>query len=393
MSASAVRKVGAIGTMNVRRFSRDRTNVFFVFVFPVVLVLIIGLQFGGDQDPRMGVVGEAQGLGEALVDELRSDGGIEIVEVDDEDALTARVESTDLDAGIVLPVDPDDLVGSGGRLEIGFVAGSTDAGQQMATVVDGALARVLALPTAEQAAVDRGAERAEAHAAAERLAPDTLDRVEVRLVTTGDRIFPEGLGQWDVAAPSQLVLFTFITGLTGSAALIQTRQLGISTRMMATPTSVRSIILGEALGRLLIGLIQGLYILLGTMLLFGVGWGDPLGAMAVVVALGIVSAGAAMCFGTFFHNPEQASGLGVVTALSLAALGGAMLPIELFSDTLASVARFTPHYWAIDGFAELIRHDGSLVDIGPQLGVLIAFAVALLLLASWRMRVVLTRRS
>ena len=44
-------------------------------------------------------------------------------------------------------------------------------------------------------------------------------------------------------------LFVFLTALAGSSALILTRQLGISTRMLATPTSVTSIVLGEGAGR------------------------------------------------------------------------------------------------------------------------------------------------
>lgn len=160
--------------------------------------------------------------------------------------------------------------------------------------------------------------------------------------------------------------------------------------MMSTPTSVRSIIFGEAAGRLFIGLLQGLYILVAVLVVFGVDWGDPIGAVAILVAVAAVSAGAAMCFGTFFSNPEQASGIGVMASLGLAALGGAMLPVELFSDPPTTVARMTPHYWAITAYAELIRHDGTVLDIGTHLLVLTGFAVSLLV-AAWRMRIVLTR--
>ena len=75
---------------------------------------------------------------------------------------------------------------------------------------------------------------------------------------------------------------------------------------------------------------------------FGVDWGDPLGAVAIMIAVAAVSAGAAMCFGTFFSNPERASGIGVMVSLGLAALGGAMMPVELFSDTLTTVAKDDP---------------------------------------------------
>jgi ABC-2 type transport system permease protein len=55
------------------------------------------------------------------------------------------------------------------------------------------------------------------------------------------------------------------------------------------------------------------------------------------------------------------------------------------------IAHITPHAWALDGFAELVRRGGGVVDILPELGVLAAYAVVLFALASWRLRVAITR--
>lgn len=231
----------------------------------------------------------------------------------------ARVELGDLDAGVV-PSREVTVVGEHPST-VGFVAGTTSRGQQARAVVDEALAKVLAEQTAVRAAVSRGADPRTAGAAAERLAPQPLEAINVRTITTGDRLFPQGLQGYDIAAPSQLVLFVFVTGLTGSAALIQTRQLGVSARMLSTPTSARSIIAGEALGRFYVCLFQGVYVLLATLFLFRVDWGDPVGAAAVVIMLSAVSAGAAMLFGTLFKRVEQASGVGLIIGLCLA--GGA----------------------------------------------------------------------
>jgi ABC-2 type transport system permease protein len=98
-----------------------------------------------------------------------------------------------------------------------------------------------------------------------------------------------------------------------------------------------------------------------------------------------------MVFGTLFSHPAPAAGAGVTIALAIAALGGAMLPIEFFGDTLRIVAHATPHAWALDAFAQVLRRDGGIGDILPELGVLALFAIALLALASWRMRVAITR--
>ena len=55
-----------------------------------------------------------------------------------------------------------------------------------------------------------------------------------------------------------------------------------------------------------------------------------------------------------------------------------MVPLELFSDTLRTVSKLTPHAWAYEAFAEIQRHDGTLVDILPQLAALTTMAVVAL---------------
>ena len=86
------------------------------------------------------------------------------------------------------------------------------------------------------------------------------------------------------------------------------------------------------------------------------------------------------------RNLPAAIGVGVGLGLVLAGIGGGMLPLELFSDTLRTVAHVTPHAWAYEAYAELQRHDGGLVDILPQLGVLAAMAAVVLALGAWALR-------
>ena len=67
-----------------------------------------------------------------------------------------------------------------------------------------------------------------------------------------------------------------------------------------------------------------------------------------------------------------------------------MVPPEIFPPVMQTISWFTPHRWTLDGFRELIA-GGSIVDVLPQLGVLAAFAVVLLGLATWRLRAALSR--
>jgi ABC-2 type transport system permease protein len=301
------------------------------------------------------------------------------------------VERGSSQAGLFIPGGLDEVAEAGERVEIGFVSRPDGFGPQIQSVVGAAVSRVMTPVAAASFASEKtGApfdETLEVAIAEEAAAPG----LGTQVTAVGEALFPPTLGRFDLGASSQLVLFVFLTALAGSAALILSRQLGISRRMLSTPTSTGTIVVGEGTGRWAVAMVQGLYIILVTFLIFRVDWGDPLGAVLILITFSAVGAGAGMLMGAVFSNDAQASGIGIILSLGLAALGGAMLPIELFSPTMQKVAHITPHAWALDGFAELVRRNGTVVDILPELGVLTAYAVVLLALAAWRLRVALTR--
>jgi ABC-2 type transport system permease protein len=381
-------KILAIAGSNLRRFVRDRSNLFFVFILPIGIVLLIGAQFSGDFSPVMGITPASTEFGADVVEQLESDDAVNTAVYVDEAEMILDVERGTIGAGLSVPANADELIAAGETVELGFVTRPDGFGPQLQTVAAEAVSDVTLERTAVAFAVDKGADP---DVASDIAAAADVPRIAVSTVTAGDALFEGVSGRFDIGASSQLVLFMFLTGLTGSAALIQSRQLGVTRRMVGSPTSVGTIVMGEAIGRFLIVLIQGLYIVGTTALFFGVDWGDPLGSAAVVILFAAVGAGAAMLFGTLFRNDQQAGGVSVVAGIGLAALGGSMLPIELFSPTMETVARFTPHAWANEAFAELLRRQATVADIAPQLGVLALFAAVLLVLATWRMRVVIRR--
>src|SRR6185503_14179998 len=118
--------------------------------------------------------------------------------------------------------------------------------------------------------------------------------ITVTVHTAGTAAFPGTLGRFDVGASSEMLLFLFLTALTGSAALIETRRLGVSRRMLATPTTPATVIAGEAAGRLGVAVLQGALIMVGSAIIFGVNWGDPLGAGLLMVAFALVASGAGL---------------------------------------------------------------------------------------------------
>jgi ABC-2 type transport system permease protein len=381
-------KAFALAAVNLRRLLRDRSNIFFVFVFPMLLILVLGVSFGGGTDPRFGiVVGDGVGpLGEDLLATLETIPDVEVEQVAHEDDLVTAIERGQLQGGVVVPADYDATILEGRDVEIRYVARQDELGLQLGETVRAAVAeqgqRLRAArfyATETGGSLDEGLSRADATAA-------VIVPVEVATTTAGEAIFPASLGRFDLGASSMLLLFIFLTSMTSAVALIETRRLGLSRRMLATPTSSGTIVTGEALGRFGVAMVQGLFIMLGSLILFGVDWGEPLGSAALLVSFALVGAGAGMLLGSVLRTEQQAIGLGLLVGLGLGALGGCMVPLELFSPAMRTVAHLTPHAWALDGYAELVRHDGSLADVLPYVGILLGYAAVLLGLAAWRLR-------
>ena len=62
-----------IARVNVVRMLRDRTSLFFVFLLPVVLIMVLGTAYGGRVAPRLGMVAtECGALGAELVAAIRA---------------------------------------------------------------------------------------------------------------------------------------------------------------------------------------------------------------------------------------------------------------------------------------------------------------------------------
>ncbi|MBE0416300.1 MAG: ABC transporter permease [Coriobacteriia bacterium] len=388
-------KALVIAATAVRRLVRDRSNIFFVFLMPMMLILVLGAAFGGSFDTRVGVLSADSGpLGRNLVGRVSEIDAVVVSEWDDRDELVLAVERGRLEAAVIVPARYDGTLRGGDDAVVEFIARPDPSAQALRNAVEslvveqGSLLRAAALAK-EYADVSYS----DALETAEDVAAET-NGLSVRTEAVGEVSPFERMGRFELGAYSQLLLFVFLTSMTGSTALIESRRLGVTTRMLATPTPVRTILLGEALGRFGVALVQGLFIMLGSALVFGVNWGDPLGATAVFIAFALGASGTAMLMGSVLRNEQQAGGIGVVLGIGLGAFGGAMVPLsvmEIFSPTLYRIAHITPHAWGVEAFEKLILHGGTIAGIVPELAVLFAFAIVMYALGAWRLRVTLTR--
>jgi len=379
-------KILEIARVNMLRTMRNRIALFFIVIFPMVLIVVLGMTYGGMGAGRVGVADADGGpLARDLVARLKVGAlNLDVRTYDTPDALRDAVERGFVNVGLAIPAGYDARLRDGGDVTLEYLSQPSSVSSVVRTSVDAAIAGHVALVRAARfTAAQRSMTFDAALAAAEEVQPQIKGVTVVTDAVSEAAVYPSG---FTVGAQSQVILFMFLTSLTQAVVLITSRQLGVTRREFATPTSVRTIIAGEALGRYAFALFQGFLIVIGSALIFGVDWADPLATTALIVVFGAVCAGAAMLVGAVAANASQAGAFGPALGMLGGLLGGAMVPLEVFPATLRTVAHITPHAWALDAFRELSLQGGHLLDIVPQLAVLVGMAVVLLGLAVWRLR-------
>jgi linearmycin/streptolysin S transport system permease protein len=385
---SGVIKALDLARINVLRQVRDRSDLFFVFVLPTVIIIAVSLQFGGSTRARLGVVAPAgDARAAALVAALAADTTrFDIREFPDTATLTSEVERGRLEAGVVIPDGFAASLEGSEPVEIAYV-GTTDAlALGLRAPVEAAVARLAAETTAARVAVSVGAGTWDEAEAAAISREGSVPGVEIKVSLVGEPGMFAGFSQFTFGASTQLILFTFLTSMTAAGRLVYTRQLGVSRRMLSTPTTPWTIVTGEALGRFGVAMLQAGYIVAVTAIVFGVSWGNPVTATVLIVLFGIVSAAVAMLVGAVARNPDQASSMGVFVGLALGALGGCLIPIQIMPPAMQSIARLTPQSWALLGIQDTIKTGGGLDTVLPNIAVLAVYGVVLMGLSAWRFR-------
>lgn len=185
---------------------------------------------------------------------------------------------------------------------------------------------------------------------------------------------PSGYQQ---TVPGTMVMFTLMMMMTACAIVLVTeRRQGLLRRLAATPITRGQLIAGKWLGFVALGAVQTGYAMLAGSILFGMQWGpNHLGVFVVLTAWVMFSASAGLFFGCLARSEAQASGLGVLVVLLLAALGGCWWPIEIVPGVMQDFARLLPTGWAMGALHGLVSFGGSLGEVGVELVLMLAGAL------------------
>jgi hypothetical protein len=356
---------------DLRLTARDRPAFLWLVAMPILMMWLFG-GIGGGSPTSPGIVltvddRDGGWLGRALVEELAD----ERIVLQDPHALEAGPVRT-----LVIPRDFTEGALSGEQqvLRLEKQPGSNAefgiaAQVHVTRAIVRTLGRLIELQgDARLAASDPGERFRELGARA------PLVRLEVSSAGIG-RPVPSGVRQ---SVPGILTFIVLMmTLIYGGVFLTIEKQSGMLKRQGTLPLTRRSIFLGKLLGRLLLALLQIALLTLAGRFLFGVSWGgSPLGLALVLVSFALAVASLSTLLGAVLHTPAQASSVGWITAMVLAALGGCWWPSEVMPDWMRNVGLLLPTGWTMEALHALISFGQGLQGVLFPSLVLLGFGVA-----------------
>jgi ABC-2 type transport system permease protein len=219
---------------------------------------------------------------------------------------------------------------------------------------------------------------------AQNIQKDAPERVKVVEGSTPDQI------EYDPRANSsagQMITWVFIPLFGISALFAYERQQGTLRRLLTTPSRKATFLMGTIFGQVVMALVQMLLLVGFGVLVMKLNWGrEPFALFVLLLSAALAAAAFGTTMGTFIKTEGQASGLSIMFGMIFSLMGGCWYPLELFPPAIQNAVKILPTTWAMQGMLDLGLRGGGLVDILPEAGVLLGFAVLFFSVGTWRFR-------
>ena len=200
---------------------------------------------------------------------------------------------------------------------------------------------------------------------------------------------PEMKGAYNFVPGVMGLILILICAMMTSVGIVREKEMGTMEVLLVSPLKPVYIILAKAIPYLLVSMVNIATILLLSYFLLEV----PInGSLLLLVSISILYAIVSLCLGLLIStiaDTQQAAMLisGVVLMLPVILLSGMMFPIENMPDILQYISHIVPAKWYILAVRDVMIKGLPIQAILPEIGILSAMAVVLILLSVKRFNI------
>ncbi len=382
------------------RFS-SRSELLFFLILPLVFTFLLGgASVEGDSRVPVLVLDEDGGpLAAELVAALEDSASIRPVILQSRQEAEEFFDDEQGRALLTIPAGFGEALQQGEEVALSWLVRPDDTdvlvAEQAVQAAISEVGRALAIANSSVAAAEARQAFAD-EAAREAYFQDSLAQAQTLLAEAPQRVVitraaveeeEDEYSQTAQASAGQLLTWVFIPLLGTSALFAYERSEGTLRRLLSTPTTKSTYLLGTITAQLLIALVQMLLLVGFGIFVLQLDWGrSPLALLVILLSFGLAAVALGVMLGTFIRTVSQANSLSILLGMVMPMLGGAWYPLELFPAGMQTAAKVLPTTWAMQGMTDLVMRGGGLADILPEVAVLLGFAAVFFVIGVARFR-------
>ncbi|NLF01762.1 MAG: ABC transporter permease [Anaerolineales bacterium] len=193
------------------------------------------------------------------------------------------------------------------------------------------------------------------------------------------------------AVPGFAVLFAFLTAQQTAHSIFSEKRTGTFRRLLASPMSKASLLMGKMLPGIVLGLTQIVVIFaFGALLgrLVGSAPMDftsaPLALVLTIILILVCASGLGILIAAIARTENQIGGFASVILWVLGMVGGSFIPLFFLERVLGPLPRVVPHYWANRALTDILLRGLGMANVTTSLIALAAFGVLFFTIGLWR---------
>ncbi|HNU86726.1 MAG TPA: ABC transporter permease [Ferruginibacter sp.] len=397
---------------DIRILTRDKLGLIFMFVMPIVLAVVITAvqnstfeMLNTNTVPMLLCNRDTGDAGKQLENAISKAGMFRIQAVaagETDDAISNRMHAKDAVIAIIIPSDFTNKVKDKSNeiavkalKNFGMQADSTKTGNSIIQPITMLYHPVLqetfrhsiqgALRSALQVVQNKEVLKSLYFNLNEKQMPDSLEKEligsqvainEIPVSRSGSRNIPNA-SQHNVPAWTVFAMFFIVISLGGS--VVREKLNGSFVRLKTLPTNYLVSVLSKQLTYLFVTVMQAAVVFsLGIWLFPSMGLPrldlpDVAGVIVVTLICGWCAVSYAIMIGVFSKTQEQSNGIGAVSIVLMAAVGGLLVPSFAMPQSFQFVMKLSPLHWCLEAYYGLFLEGGKLKDVAlnilPLLGI------------------------
>lgn len=358
-----LRAITTFALIDIRRSFRDKTALFFIFVFPLIFLFVFGGIFGGNNDVSFNVALLSEADNEFTTQFVKNAQKDELIkvnkEVTNETDAVEKMKRGEIDAIIKLPESFGEVKQGqsypSGQAEVIVDQNSRQAGQTLHSILDGTFQ-----------GVNRDITKA----------PTPFS---VKLTTSKE----PGLNQFDYTFSGLLGFSILSLGIFGPTSVFpRMKQQGILRRYHTTTLRVWQFFMANVISQMFVGVLSVALMFAVALTFFNLNMRGDYLSMLIVVLLGTATMfGVGLAIGGWAKNENQAAPLANLITFPMMFLSGTFFPRFLMPEWLQGISAALPLTPIIDALRLVVTEGRTIFQLGPELALTGIWLVAIYVVA------------